>query len=125
MSGPTETNPSAAATAIYDKAETLSRLDGDEELCDEILRLFLGDAPNQIQALASAIEEGNFEKARRASHSIKGASSNVGAKRLSKVAGQLESAAKDGRKDDLKPLQEKLREEFKALRDLVEPKTAG
>ena len=36
---------------IFDKSDLLDRLDDDEELCKEIIELFIEDTPHQINEL--------------------------------------------------------------------------
>lgn len=82
--------------SIFDKEALLSRLEGDEELAEAVIDVFISDLPKQIQALKKAIEEGNTQDAVRYAHSIKGASANVAAERLRVVALKLEEVLKDG-----------------------------
>jgi len=83
-------------SAVFDKKGFLDRLMGDEPLAAEILQGFLADMPGQIALLRSAIENGDIESARRAAHSIKGASGNTGALALESAARLIEDAAETG-----------------------------
>ncbi|MDB6094119.1 MAG: hypothetical protein JWM32_1681 [Verrucomicrobia bacterium] len=73
--------------------ENLRALDesGNDEFLREILGIFLEDVPHRIAELDEAIASGDVGRFTRAAHSIKGASSNVGANALRAVAEQLES----------------------------------
>ncbi|MBT7164118.1 MAG: response regulator, partial [Victivallales bacterium] len=84
----------ADAPPIWDKAGMLERLMDDEELTREIMEAFLEDVPQQIQSLKDYVAGGDAEGTERQSHSIKGASANVGAERLRAVALSMEKAAK-------------------------------
>ncbi len=61
----------------------LERLDGDTELYEEVVAVFLEDTPKQIEILRGALREGDLELARRQAHSLKSASAGIGAESLS------------------------------------------
>jgi two-component system sensor histidine kinase/response regulator len=80
----------------WDKNAALNRLDGDEELYEEILALFKEEAPKDLLLLAQALEESKLADAQRIAHSMKSAAGNVGAIGIQKVALKLEMALKAG-----------------------------
>ncbi len=74
----------------------LFRLMGDEELARTVSDGFLQDIPRQIELLRGYLQAGDITAAGRQAHTIKGASASVGGERLSRAAGAVERAEKDG-----------------------------
>jgi signal transduction histidine kinase/CheY-like chemotaxis protein/HPt (histidine-containing phosphotransfer) domain-containing protein len=84
-----------------------------------LLETFLENAPGLVDELEAAITQGDAGQAIIPSHSLKSSSANVGAMRLSKVARQIEMAARDGDIDLVRGSFEQLSEEFgRASREL-------
>ena len=83
-------------TAIFDRAGLLSRLDGDADFLDELLKTFLDNAPQRVAALEQAIASGSVPEVRLITHTIRGAAANLGASRLQAAADELERAAEAG-----------------------------
>jgi len=86
----------------FDGKGFLERLMGDLDLADMVATTYLGDIPNQFQALSQAIEEGKAPAAGAIAHRIKGATANVGGVALQQLAHKMEAA---GKADDLSTLQ--------------------
>ena len=78
---------------VVDKAEALSRLDGDIELWEEIREIWLSDVGSLIDSVEGALAARSAEALRRAAHALKGASANVGASRVSAAAREVEGSA--------------------------------
>ena len=81
------------AHAVFDKASTLERFEGDEELLCEVAATAVPDMRDIIVRIAAAIRSGQREDTRREAHSLKGAASTVGADALRAVALALEARA--------------------------------
>ena len=62
----------------------------------ELVGLFIEHAPPKITAIREAIAGGDAEAAKRAAHSLKGSSANVGARGMQQVCEQIEQAAAGG-----------------------------
>lgn len=56
----------------------------------ELVGLFLEHTPPKLQQMAEAIETGDVPLLRRAAHSLKGSSGNVGARGMQEICGTLE-----------------------------------
>jgi len=82
-------------TSILDRAAALERLEGDEELLQEIIDIFLEDAPRLFLALKQARVDRDQKTSERQAHSLKGASANVGAVALQAISTQAEAAARN------------------------------
>jgi HPt (histidine-containing phosphotransfer) domain-containing protein len=77
--------------------EDLRALGGCEDpgLLQELIDLFLGDAPRRIDEMHLGLREGDFSLMQRSAHTLKSSSANLGATRLSQVCKDLEFAARD------------------------------
>jgi len=71
------------------------QLDGDLELCREIIDLYLEDTPNQLQALDQGLQAHDAFVVERKAHTIKGASASVGAEAMQAAAYEMEKAGRD------------------------------
>ena len=95
---------------IINLEEVLERVQDDRELLLELLDIFIEDYPVKVNAIRAGIKENNFEKLRDATHSMKGASANISAKRLNSLFLQIEQIARlnttDGMEDALKDLEQ-------------------
>jgi HPt (histidine-containing phosphotransfer) domain-containing protein len=111
------TNPENL-TDIYDKQEVLGRLDGDEELAQEIVELFQNDAPQQLATLHAVLAKADFGTAQKIAHSLKGASANVGLKAFYRGALALEQALKKGENASIAGLLQALDYEFERVQKL-------
>ncbi len=103
---------------VFDKSDMLDRLGGDEELCKEIVELFIKDTPKQITELKKALENKDASIVQRQAHSLKGASANASAISLKEVAFQIETAGEKGNLDIATSLLSKIEEEFKKFKNL-------
>jgi two-component system, sensor histidine kinase and response regulator len=79
-----------------DRTSILERLDGSQELLTELVRLFLEEAPQMIEAMRKALQQGEMQDLARSAHSMKGAASNFNAHGTVSAASQLEIYAKKG-----------------------------
>lgn len=81
--------------SIFDKADFLDRVEGDLELARQIGEMFLDDAHETMGLIRDRIRENDPDGIMRAAHSLKGASANLSALRLSSISAELEQAAKE------------------------------
>jgi len=83
--------PANQPTAVcWDKAEALRRVAGDEELLQDLCRIFLEQAPGLMERLRQGVAEGDPEAVTRAAHSLKGETSCLAAANAARLARQLE-----------------------------------
>jgi len=87
-----------AEAASWNKAEALARIEGDEELLQEMCQIFLENSPKLLQKLQQAVAAGDPDGVMRAAHSLKGESGYLSADGTSHAARQLEEM---GRNQDL------------------------
>jgi two-component system sensor histidine kinase/response regulator len=82
----------------WDMANTLERLGGDESLLQEVIDIFLDDAPKHMDSLRNAITDNNPASVEQAAHTLKGELGYLGVSDISQKARELEEA---GRNADL------------------------
>jgi two-component system, sensor histidine kinase and response regulator len=74
----------------------LNRVEQDEDLAGELLRLFVEEAPRLRNDLTHAAEIGDSAGLQRSAHALAGASGAVGGELLARAARRLEAAAHNG-----------------------------
>ncbi len=88
----------AASESVVDREQLAAATGGDEELMREILDIFAAGLPALVARIADAAESEDCPRLAAAAHELKGSAANVGAKRLARIAAEIESAAKKGEK---------------------------
>lgn len=78
--------------------------DGDPELLADLIQMFLDDGPAKVQAVHDGLAVGDFDKAERAAHSLKGSSGNLGAHFLQAVCESLQLSTRHRRLEESKQL---------------------
>ena len=81
-----------AAPPLWDRADLLDRLMGDETMMAPIINGFLTDIATQIKAMRARVSAQEADKGSRQAHAIKGAAAAVSGHRLHMVASRLEEA---------------------------------
>ena len=76
--------------------ELLALMEGDQELLQELIEVFLEDAPQRIAAVRSALAARDAELLYKAVHTLKGSAGNFGAPEVVGHALQLEAHARAG-----------------------------
>jgi two-component system sensor histidine kinase/response regulator len=84
--------------AKLDYAVALERLGGDEQLLQEVARLFLDEYPTMLDGIRQAVFQRDANALERAAHSLKGSVANFGSDSAYQAAFQLEQM---GRRKDL------------------------
>jgi two-component system, sensor histidine kinase and response regulator len=104
-------------------AEAVGRFNGDKELYLKIAARFVETEPATGDSIDEAINQKDYERARRLAHALKGNSGYIGASRLSEAAGCLEEALKHSQYDLLPgllpPVQTLLARSIESLRELL------
>jgi signal transduction histidine kinase/CheY-like chemotaxis protein len=83
---------------FWNRAEALERVEGDEELLQEMCQIFLESSPKLLRMLQQAVAAGDADAVMRAAHSLKGEASYLQACGTSNAARKLEEM---GRNKDL------------------------
>jgi len=84
---------------VFDRAGMFERLMSDEDLVNEVIRDFLNDMPQQIEAMRLLVDLKDVAGATGKAHLIHGAAANVGGEALRAVAREMEMAGKAGNLD--------------------------
>jgi CheY-like chemotaxis protein/HPt (histidine-containing phosphotransfer) domain-containing protein len=115
---PSEPAPSAGASDkdVLDRAALLDTLNGDEELWNEILGLFLNEVSEQLPMLKQAIEANDAALVQRHAHLIGGGAANVGAGRMRECAARLEGSGRAQQPEGAMDTLGELEEEFERVR---------
>ena len=93
---------------------------GDDEFAEELVRVFLDDAAEQIENLREAVRSGDCVAASEAAHRLKGAGGNVGAELFAQACQRLETAARDQAADALAPVFRDVDRELARVRSTFE-----
>lgn len=112
---PEEGKPADSSSDVLDLAAALARMEGDRELLEEIGQLFAEEYPKNLGEIRAAVNACDAQRLHRVAHSLKGASANLGANRVSKAALELELLARAGDLANAPELLQKLEREIERL----------
>jgi CheY-like chemotaxis protein/HPt (histidine-containing phosphotransfer) domain-containing protein len=70
--------------------------EGQPDIVTRLIDLFLGQAPNHVEAVEVALAASDAEALSRAAHALKGASANFGATKLTELSALLERQGREG-----------------------------
>lgn len=87
---------------VWDEADVLNRIRGNEEMLIKIIRSFMADSGRSVSELQEAIANKDFSGAQLHAHSIKGSAGNLSAHKLESLAKKLEFAAQEGKSEVLR-----------------------
>jgi two-component system sensor histidine kinase/response regulator len=125
-----DNQPNRASTAmaiaqdqspIFDRADALSRIDGDEDLLGILLDMFLADAPNYLTELDNALSSQDWARLHRAGHTLKGVFATFSAQRGEHLAQQLEHSAKAADVAACTELALRMHAEVQAFIEVIQP----
>lgn len=105
---PTELN-NQPNPEIWDVAVMNGYLGNNASLANTLLTMYLNDYPGWLQLIDTGIQENSMQMIWETSHTLKGASANLGAKKVTDISQALEAA---GRNNDASQM-EKLNAELK------------
>ena len=98
-----------------DNIRALSADNGDA-LLDRVLHAYVDDTPAHLQTLRQAIDVGNAGNLRKAAHSLKSSSANVGAETLAQLCKDMEKLGRNDTTDGAAVLLNDMEREFQAVR---------
>ncbi len=113
----------AQAAPIFDRADALSRIDGDKELLAVLLDMFLADAPNYLAEIDNALSNQDWPRLHRAGHTLKGVFATFSARRGENVARQMEHGAKAADAATCRELALRIHAEVQAFIEIIQLKT--
>jgi CheY-like chemotaxis protein/HPt (histidine-containing phosphotransfer) domain-containing protein len=80
---------------VIDESVLLDFSDGDSFVIEKFIGLFMEESTKEVSLLEKALEERDITEVEKLAHSIKGAAAEVGGKRLSAMARNMEKAAEN------------------------------
>jgi len=105
--------------AVADLDKALKTMDDNRELFDEIVRLFLEDAPPHMQTIKDGMARGDAKAVRHSAHTLKGMSGIFAAERTMQAAERVEKiAGQDGCGEAVADLEIALDELLAAIRTM-------
>jgi signal transduction histidine kinase/DNA-binding response OmpR family regulator len=105
---------------VFDAEQALWVTGGRVDMVRRLVGVFLSNMPGRMKELQEAVSTADHEEARRLAHSIKGAAASIGAKRLSKMAFDLELSAHYQSFHLVQDLYDTLQTEFGQLREVLD-----
>ncbi|MCB8942981.1 MAG: Hpt domain-containing protein [Ardenticatenaceae bacterium] len=84
------TTTAVSSPIPIDYAHALTIVDGDQDLLQEIIYIFLADYPQQMNALRQAAAAQNAHNVRRAAHRLKGGLGHIGSHHAYQLAYKIE-----------------------------------
>jgi len=102
-----------------DVTEVLERVQNDYELLIELLDIFQEDYKEKRQAFDVAIQRKSSDELRNLAHSLKGASSNISAKKIHDLFAQLEHMAEEGQWEHVDNLVGQIDTTYRELLDFI------
>ena len=91
-----------------------------DEFVALLVETYLADAPKRLTALRETFERGAQDEFKRAAHTLKSSSGQLGISFYTKVAMQVELAARDGRMTEMAESIKWLEDEFANLRGALQ-----
>jgi two-component system sensor histidine kinase/response regulator len=82
---------------VFDKATFWSRLEDDELLCSEVVKIFLQEYPKLLHDVHDAAAQRNASLLERAAHALKGSVGDLAAPQAFDAARVLEQMAREGK----------------------------
>jgi len=105
--------------SVMNLAEAMRNMDGDAELLQEIVTIFMQTGKEQIAILADSVAAGDIKDVVIKAHGMKGGASNFCARRFVAAALRLELQAKSGTLDGATELLDAMQASFAELDELV------
>ncbi|MCP4214909.1 MAG: response regulator [bacterium] len=102
---------------VFDRSVLLDRLMGDEVLVKDIVDSFAWDVTHKIDALKTALDNGDAAQTRKHLHAVTSLSHNTGAFAMQKIATAMEIAAESGDMLKTAAYLPRMEEQLKRLKD--------
>ena len=92
------------------------QVEGEPDLLDELIELFLTDVPPLLIVLREAVEGGDAHSVERSAHTLKGSCSSMGAIRMAEICEKLRETGTTGDLVQTSVLFNQLETEFNRVR---------
>jgi CheY-like chemotaxis protein len=98
---------------------------GQPDIVAELIDIFLRTTPERIEALRTAVKQGNIKECGGAAHTLKSSAANIGALQLSEACREIEKLALSGRCENVAELLKSLEREYHKAKSQLEPLRAN
>ncbi|HUJ08389.1 MAG TPA: response regulator [Verrucomicrobiae bacterium] len=115
----TPTEQITVDSEVFDYESAMAMIDGDVELFQELVTLFISESAELLDQIHAAIARGDSKALERAAHSLKGSVGAFRAKSATHAAQQLEDQAKRGSSQEAEPLCATLEAEIGRLKQAL------
>ena len=99
--------------------------EGAPDLVEEVVSIYLADAPEIIAALGNAVERRDAREVSRQAHKLKSSSASIGALHLASLLARAELLGREGRLENIAGITVQIREEYTAVNNALEAILAG
>jgi two-component system, sensor histidine kinase and response regulator len=82
-----------SSNLVFDMSVALDRVDGEREVLEEIVRLYLTDVPSRLEEMERALARKDGKRLASAAHSLKGSTGCLGGPRAADAAQRVEELA--------------------------------
>ncbi len=106
--------------SVLNLSEAMINMDGDAELLQEIMEIFMETAEEQLQSIENCILIGDAAQVATQSHGLKGGASNFCAAKFVASSLKLEQLSKSGSLDGAHDLLAQMREDYQELREVAQ-----
>jgi two-component system, sensor histidine kinase and response regulator len=103
-----------AVLATYDEAQ----IEGEPDFVVELIDIYLNEVPRLFGAIRHAIAQSDRATLRRAAHSLRGSSGNLGVLQMAAIAGELEHLENNTTSIAAELLQS-LEDEFERVKEIL------
>jgi HPt (histidine-containing phosphotransfer) domain-containing protein len=117
--------PGPPTTDVFDMEGLRERVEGDAELFEEMIELYLSSSPLLLTEIESAVAARDREKINRAAHTLKGVLKNMCATTCAEAALELETIGKTGDLERAAQSLGTLRQEYHRLKSVLTTVATG
>jgi len=100
---------------VIELEEVMERVQDDKELLLELLDIFQEDYREKRIKMDKLIQKQGFEELKNIAHSLKGASSNISAKKIFVTFAKLEDVAEKGNVEEIRQLIAQIDRQYEEL----------
>jgi CheY-like chemotaxis protein len=98
---------------------------GAPDLVGQLIQLYLADAPRLKEAMEAAGLRGDGDGLRKAAHTLKSSSANIGALGLADLCRELERIGRQGKLENIEPVLNELEKEYRRVLAALQKEAAG
>ena len=111
--------PPAAPEPPLDMVQALTEFMGAKDVLTDVLESFVADGKACIQTAREALLTEEYSRVQSLAHKLGGGAANLTAKKLADAAYVLENAVQEGKINEVRPLLQKLEQEFRQLETYI------